>query len=105
MFKLKLITTVAFIFGIALLLSWLFILGPKPVHASPKELANYAVRSLVYFCLTAFSFLCSSFGAWLIIKKQREEFAIAHLEMMKSLVDGSLNDHARPQSTETRKEL
>jgi len=95
MYKLKLVTTIAFIFGIALLVSWLFVLGPKPETRAPKTvIAEYAVKSLIYFGLTALSLLTSSVGAYLILKKQREEFAAEHLKIVKGLVDGSLNDHA-----------
>lgn len=96
--KLKIVTTAALVFGVLLMFSGPFLLGKRPPSAERKELARYGVRMGVLFAAASVSFLISAYGAYRIIKLQREEYRIELLKNVKELVQGSLNDHQEPES-------
>lgn len=91
---LKVLTTTFFVFGVGLLLAWPWLLGAKPTTGR-KELAEWGIKALLYFLFTTLAFLASAFGAWMIMRRQRQEFIAEAKENMQNLVEGTLKDHGR----------
>lgn len=92
---LKLWTTVAFVFGIVLLLISPWVIGPRPVDPTRQELARYGVRALTYFGVTCIAFLGAATGAMLIARRMRREAREERMGAIKELIEGSLRDHKR----------
>lgn len=96
--RLKIATTSFLIAGVLLLLAWPFAIGPKPVQASQKELAEYALRILIYFGITATTFLVTAILALLLVRQARRDFAKEAKENLKGLIEGTLRDHDRKRN-------
>ncbi len=92
--RLKTLTTVLVLFGIVMLflMVWLFKQMP-PNTATRKEQADFGVRLITGFGLTALTWLGAATCAYLLARKTRIEYAEQRAEALKSLVEGSLKDH------------
>lgn len=97
--RLNVVTTSLLIFGVLLLLCWPLALGGRPSPEAPRaELANWGARALTYFLLTSMSFLAAAFGAVLIMRRNRREFLIEAKRNVRDLIEGSLQDHDKPEA-------
>jgi len=93
--RLKWATTVCLVFGILLMFSWPFFLGPRPPRNAPKlELAEYAQKYLLLFGITAFVFLLTAVFALLLVRQTRRDYLEQTRVNLQELVEGTLRDHA-----------
>lgn len=93
---LKIATTVLFVIGLAMLMAWPLVWRGRPApEAPPKELAEFSLRFLIYFALTALVFLSSAICALLLVRRAREEFAEQAGKNLRGLIEGTLRDHGR----------
>ena len=82
--------------GFVMLVAWPWAVGPKPQRgASHAVYRRYASRSTVYLTGLLITFVGSGVGSYLILKKVREEYANSMQENLKSLIEGTLQDHGR----------
>ncbi len=93
--RLKFITTASLILGLALLLAWPLVVGPRPVNPNKKELARYGIRAIAYFGVTASTFVCTAVFAWLVLRQTRREYVDQAKTNLQSLIEGALQDHER----------
>lgn len=94
--RLKFWTTALLVFGIAMLLAWPWLVGPRPPSTAARvELVNYGVRVAIYFAVTCIVFLTDAFLAWRLMRAAREEFAERRVENLRDLMEGALHDHER----------
>ena len=94
--RLKILTTTFLCFGVILLLAWPFILGAKPGKSESKKVkVEWGRRVLVYFGVTTTAWLITAMSAYLVIRKSRTELAEMTTQNLRSLVEGSLQDHDR----------
>lgn len=97
--RLKIATTIFLTAGVLLLLAWPIAIGPKPDQGSQKDLAMYALRILIYFGITATTFLVTAILALLLVRQARKEFAQQAKENLKGLIEGTLRDHERKRNS------
>ncbi len=94
--RLRVLTTVFLLFGVALMVCWPFVLGHRPgPEASHRELATYALHAILYFGVTAFTFVFAALFALLAMRQARREFVEQKRENLRGLIEGSLKDHER----------
>jgi hypothetical protein len=94
--RLKILTTAFVLAGIGLLVLWPWLVGHRPdASESRLALASYGQRLLVYFAVTALTWLGAAFCAWLLIRQTRREYVESLRENVQSLIEGSLRDHGR----------
>lgn len=90
------LTASFFIFGIVLLLAWPFVLGPTPPDdATRSQLAQYGVRTLLYFFVTCTAFLASAVCAVILMRRNREMYREKLRENVEELIEGTLHDHQK----------
>ena len=94
---LKVFTTAVFLVGLLALASWPWFVGPRPEAGQPRALQMYGMRMLILFAVSAGSFVGAAFGAWLIMRRQRAEYSKGLTKNIRDLIEGSLDDHAKPQ--------
>ena len=91
---LKIATSLSLLAGVATLLAWPVIVGPRPDEAAGRRaLAEYALRLTGYFGLTCFLFLLTAVLAYLVVRKTRMEYATERLDNLEQLMEGTLRDH------------
>lgn len=94
--RMKVLTTGFFLFGLLMMLGWPFFLGQRPGDGATKEeLANFGMRGLIYFGVTAGAFLISAILAIRLARLTRQRYADEAKDNLKELVEGSLRDHGR----------
>jgi len=94
--RLKVLTTAFVLAGLALLILWPWLVGPRPdASAGRLALASYGQRLLMYFGVTALTWLGAAFCAWLLIRQTRREYLESLHKNVQSLIEGSLRDHER----------
>jgi hypothetical protein len=96
---LKVATTTFVVFGTAMLI-WTFLLfGDAPASTAPrKEKAQYGVRLLTGFGVTAGSWVIAAGCAVAMARRARREFLESEAEALKSLIEGTLRDHETKRS-------
>ena len=93
---LKIATTTGLLLGLCMLIGWPLIVGPKPaIGVDRKVLAQYGVKLLTYFGLTALVFVAVAFMAWLLVRQTRKMYVEDAKKNIRGLVEGSLKDHER----------
>lgn len=93
---LKVLTSGFLAAGVAMLLFWVKLIGPKPAKgATDKQLAEYGIRLLTYFGVTCILFLATAICAILLIRRARREFLEDMRGNYEDLVEGTLQDHGR----------
>lgn len=93
-------TTALFLFGLILLLGSPFLLMGRPPAAAPqRERLVFAATTVGYVILLLLVFFVVSVLAWRLVVRQREEYQTAHLQNLKDLVEGSLQDHQKQDSS------
>ncbi len=93
--RLKVLTTVFVLCGLALLLGWPWLVGARPEGVS--ALRAYSLRFAIYATGTLLSFLLAAVSASFLAKQQREEYRELLLENMRRLVEGNLEDHKKAE--------
>lgn len=85
--RLKILTTIFLVVGIAILLSYPFSIGPSPAaDAGKTEVRAYLTRLTLYFGASAFAMLGAAFFAALIVRRTRIEFAEKKLDIFERLI-------------------
>ena len=95
--RLKLLSTGALVFGLALVLLWPWILRQRPRgfdHHPPvrREVAAFQVMFGGYVGASVFSFMAAGCLAALMMRQTREEFARQAMANVRDLVEGSMED-------------
>lgn len=94
--RLKLVTTVLFVLGVAMLLGWPFLMAGRPEEgANRKEIARFGLKMLTYFGFTAATFLATAICALLLVRRAKSEFRQQASENLRGLIEGTLRDHGR----------
>lgn len=94
--RLKLVTTILLVLGLAMLMAWPLLWGGRPGPDAPKkELAEFSLRFLLYFAATALVFLATAVCALLLVRRAREEYAEQAGKNLRGLIEGTLRDHGR----------
>ncbi|MEQ1821451.1 MAG: hypothetical protein ABL949_02980 [Fimbriimonadaceae bacterium] len=94
--RLKTITNALMIFGVILMFGIPFVwirkpVGTAPIHDRRVFAVTLTIYMMVMFLVLAAVILC----AYLVLRKQREEFQQQSLDNLKELVEGTLSDHAK----------
>lgn len=98
---LKVWTTTLLILGMLLLMSAPVLLLRRPLPGAPRpERATFAITMTIYVVVLLIVFFAVVVLAWRLLVQQREEYRVAHLENLKDLVEGSLEDHRKRQGPE-----
>lgn len=94
--RLRIVTTVLFVVGLVMLMAWPLVWRGRPAPDAPRqELAEFSLRFLVYFALTALVFLATAVCALLVVRRAREEYAEQAGKNLRGLIEGTLRDHGR----------
>lgn len=94
--RLKTVTTALVVFGLALMLLWPFVLGERPAATAPRRAqAEYGVRLLTYFGVTAVTWLLVAGCAVMMVRQARREFLEKERQNLQALIEGTLRDHER----------
>ena len=94
--RLKVLTTTLVVCGLLLMLLWPVAVGPRPQEdASKIEQARWGQQVLIYFGTTASIWLSTAMSALLVMRQSRREFLEQERQNLKSLIEGTLNDHDR----------
>lgn len=89
-------TTALLVFGMLLLMGSPLLLMRKPPPGAAREVrAVFAITMTTYVVVLLLVFFAVTFLAWRLVVKQREEYQAKHLENLKELVEGSLQDHQK----------
>lgn len=97
--RLKIATTALLIFGLALLLLWPWVVGPRPPADAPKpELAAFAVRLMIYMGATILTFAVTAALALLVARQARKQYREEALANLRELIEGTLKDHGSKKS-------
>ncbi|MCC6403601.1 MAG: hypothetical protein IT207_06280 [Fimbriimonadaceae bacterium] len=91
---LRVLTTALVVFGLGLVLGLPFLLRGPGEDAQPAELKAHAVRLVSVVMLTVIVWVAVALGAILIVARERHDLAKREREMLKELVEASLEDHA-----------
>lgn len=96
--SLKIATTALLLCGLALLVSWPWIVGPRPAPDAPKsEVVRYARRFVYYTGGTILVFCSTAFLAILMARRARREYREESRRNLEELLEGTLRDHGRKQ--------
>jgi len=94
--RLKVLTTTLLIAGVVLLLVWPFVFNGRPrATASRLEKAQWGQRVLVYFGVTAGTWLATAFSAMMLARQTQRQFLTDERDNLKGLIEGTLRDHGR----------
>lgn len=94
--RVKTVTTALLVFGIALLVGWPWIVGPKPpVNAPDAERLRYLLRYGLYFTVLLLTFFSTAVGAMLAARATRRQLREEAMENLHELIEGTLEDHGR----------
>jgi hypothetical protein len=92
--RLKVVTSTLLLAGLLLLLAWPFVVsGRPPKEAPPKELAQFGLKLLIYFLVTALTFLATAIAALFLARRAKDEYREQASENLKGLIEGTLRDH------------
>lgn len=92
----KLLTGASFVTGLAMMLLWPVAIGARPGEDAPRrELAEWGVRSLLYFGLTCVAFLLAALFAWLWMRDTRIRYLRESKRNLDDLIESTLQDHAK----------
>ncbi len=90
----KIVTGVCLIAGIALLLAWPIVIGPRPSNQATKvEKVRYARRLALYFGSTCAAFLGAAAGASFVSRQMRLAYLEESSKNFEELVMGTIQDH------------
>lgn len=94
--SLKFWTTALLVFGLLLLMGSPILLMRRPVPGAPRDVrAVFAITMTTYVVVLLLVFFAVTYLSWRLIVKQREEYQAKHLENLKELVEGTLQDHQK----------
>lgn len=97
--RLRIVTTVFFVFGIAAFLTYPISVGRAPDKSETlKVRKSYALKLTVYMAVVSFSLLGAAIGAILIARRTRREFAERSLENLAELITADVE--AKPNRDE-----
>ena len=91
---LRILTTALVVLGLILVFALPFVFRMPGEAASQAELKQHAVRLAGYTMLTVAVWIAVALGAVLIVVRERHELVRREREMLRGLVEGSLEDHA-----------
>lgn len=96
--RVKVVTTALLLFGVALLVGWPWIVGPKPAATAPEpERLRYLLRYGLYFLALLLTFFSTAVGAVLVARQTRRQLRDEAMENLQTLIEGTLEDHGRTQ--------
>ncbi|MDQ2987068.1 MAG: hypothetical protein M3R13_10185 [Armatimonadota bacterium] len=85
--RLKVLTTVFFVIGTCVLLSYPFTVGASPAKGAEKaDVKAYLIRLTTYFGASTFAMLAAAFCATLMVRKTKLEFAEEKLGNLEQLI-------------------
>ncbi len=91
--RLKAITAAFLVSVVVLLVASAPILGPVPQQGAPRAVKrNYGVRTLCYLGALLFTLSGSGIGAYLVLRRAKEEYRQASLDNLKTLLEGAAKD-------------
>ena len=97
--RLKIATTAFLLFGLALLASWPWVVGPRPAHGAPRvEIAGYATRLMAYMGGTILSFVTAALLAIFVMRRAREAYRSEAKHNLAELLEGTRRDHGRKRT-------
>jgi hypothetical protein len=92
--RLRVLVTSLVVFGLGLLLGFPFVLRRPDAAPQSGEFREFAVRALGYVALTVLVWCAVALGALLMVLRSRREIAREQVEVLRGLVESSLDDHA-----------
>jgi len=78
------------------------LVGLPAKHAPKAELAAYAHTALIWFWALIISFFSTTVFAALVVRQTREEYLEESAENLRSLVEGTLEDHRKKSGSEPK---
>lgn len=94
--RLKILTSTFLVAGVLLMLAWPFAVGARPpVDATSALKVMWGKKALVYFLLTASTWLMTAMSAFLLARQSRKEFLEQERDNLKALIEGTLRDHGK----------
>lgn len=96
---LKVWLTTLLITGMVLLLSFPWILRAMPRNGPRREKAQFAILFTTYSITLLLIFFAIVLLAWLIVRKQREVYRQESMENLRTLIEGTLQDHEKPKDS------
>lgn len=94
--RLRIATATLFLFGLALLVAWPWVVGQRPGLSEPlRERKEYVVRLGVYFLVSILTFFSAALCAYLLSRHARSELRKEAKENFKELIEGTLHDHQK----------
>jgi hypothetical protein len=98
--RLKVITTILFILGILGVAALPFLLQGVPgPGAGQQTRVNYSIGVFVFFGVLSIIWVAVAALALLIIRRERMAFAAEKKDNLNQLIEGTLKDHGRQQSS------
>lgn len=91
--RLKVLTTISVLTSIAMLVAWPWMIGPQP--EARKERLEWILKASQYFVVLLLVLFLTVVLAWLLARKQREEYQKEKLANLQDLIEGTLRDHGR----------
>lgn len=96
--RLKAFTTFLFVSGVVLLFAYPWVVGAAPAPGEVDALRAYSIRLGIYIIALLTLFFSTTVLAFVVARKTREAFRDEAMRNMKSLVEGTLEDHRRRQN-------
>lgn len=94
--RIRTVTAALMITGIVLLVSWPWLIGPRPPRGAPRiELRDYLYKMSAYVFVLLVILIVTAFCAYLIVRQQRKEYEVAVRENLKQLIEATLEDHSK----------
>lgn len=94
---LKIATTVFLVVGICMMLAWPIVLKRPGPNLSTGEKQMFAVRYLAYVFGLLVDFILTSIGAYLVLRRTRERYAVEAEQNLRRMIEGTIEDHRKSQ--------
>lgn len=96
---LKWVTSLCIVASVSIMVGWPLMIGQKPTRTSPKNVKLvYFQKGLYIASGLTLAVLGSGVGAFLLMRRAREEYREASMENMRGLIEGARDDQLRKQS-------
>ncbi|HMS55526.1 MAG TPA: hypothetical protein PKA27_09020 [Fimbriimonadaceae bacterium] len=91
--RLKILTTISVLASVGMLVAWPWVIGPQP--EGRKARLEWILKASEYFVILLLVLFLTVVFAWLLARRQREEYQKEKLANLQDLIEGTLRDHGR----------